>query len=83
MMAAGKSMIEAAAMMACASASAVEAIQLSSGSPESVQPAAEYQSGRESIYTPDSKCGFGQAHTEMLNMPALGTMLFVGLRWDR
>ncbi|HEX2781915.1 MAG TPA: TonB-dependent receptor [Gemmatimonadaceae bacterium] len=36
-----------------------------------------------SIYKPDSKCGFGEKHTEMLNMPALGTMVFVGLRWDR
>lgn len=40
-------------------------------------------SGRSSIYTPKSKCGFGQQHTEMLNMPSLGTMVFVGLRWDR
>ena len=40
-------------------------------------------SGRESIYTPDAGCGFGRKHTEMLNMPALGTMVFVGLRWDR
>lgn len=35
------------------------------------------------LYTPDPKCGFGRKHTEMLNMPALGTMVFVGLRWDR
>jgi iron complex outermembrane receptor protein len=40
-------------------------------------------SGRPSIYKPDSKCGFGKQHTEMLNMPSLGTMVFVGLRWDR
>jgi outer membrane receptor protein involved in Fe transport len=40
-------------------------------------------SGRESIYAPKSKCGFGKQHSEMINMPALGTMVFVGLRWDR
>ena len=33
-------------------------------------------------YTPDSKCGFGQKHIEMINMPEIGTMVFLGLRLD-
>jgi outer membrane receptor for ferrienterochelin and colicins len=27
-------------------------------------------------------CGFGEKHAEMINMPAIGTMVFVGLRFD-
>ena len=27
------------------------------------------------------KCGFGQKHTEMINMPEIGTMVFVGVRY--
>ena len=34
-------------------------------------------------YTPNSKCGFSQKHIEMINMPEIGTMVFVGLRFDR
>ena len=34
-------------------------------------------------YTPDSKCGFGQKHIEMINMPEIGTMVFLGFRLDR
>ncbi len=40
-------------------------------------------SGRPSIYTPGQQCGFNEKHIEMLNMPQLGTMVFLGLRWDR
>jgi hypothetical protein len=29
----------------------------------------------------DSKCGFDEKHIEMLNMPAIGTMVFVGMRF--
>jgi iron complex outermembrane receptor protein len=29
------------------------------------------------------KCGFGRKHVEFLNAPAMGTMVFVGLRFDR
>jgi hypothetical protein len=35
------------------------------------------------IYTAKSECGFGQKHIEMINMPEIGTMVFVGFRWDR
>ena len=34
-------------------------------------------------YTPDSKCGFAQKHIEMINMPEIGTMVFLGFRLDR
>lgn len=30
----------------------------------------------------DGGCGFGQRHMEMINMPEIGTMVFVGLRFD-
>ena len=39
--------------------------------------------GRRAIYTPTGECGFNKKHVEMLNAPALGTMVFLGLRWDR
>ena len=29
-----------------------------------------------------AECGFGKKHTEMINMPSIGTMVFVGLRFD-
>jgi iron complex outermembrane receptor protein len=38
--------------------------------------------GRPAIYTPDGECGFGTKHTEALNAPAIGTMVFLGVRWD-
>jgi outer membrane receptor for ferrienterochelin and colicins len=38
---------------------------------------------RRSTYTGDGECGFGKRHSEMLNMPAIGTMVFVGMRFDR
>jgi iron complex outermembrane receptor protein len=31
----------------------------------------------------DSRCGFGVRHAEIVNMPAIGTALFVGLRLER
>ncbi len=34
-------------------------------------------------YTPNSECGFGKKHIEMINMPEIGTMVFLGFRWDR
>ena len=40
-------------------------------------------SGRKSIYTKDQKCGFGHKHAEMLNSPELGTMVFLGVRYQR
>jgi hypothetical protein len=39
--------------------------------------------GRRSSYSADGECGFNKKHNEMLNMPAIGTMVFVGLRFDR
>jgi iron complex outermembrane receptor protein len=40
-------------------------------------------SGRKEVYTPDSKCGFGVSHAEMLNSPMMGTMAFLGVRFER
>jgi outer membrane receptor for ferrienterochelin and colicins len=34
-------------------------------------------------YTSKSECGFGKKHIEMINMPEIGTMVFLGLRLDR
>jgi outer membrane receptor for ferrienterochelin and colicins len=39
--------------------------------------------GRKSTYTPKSQCGFAQKHIEMINMPEMGTMVFLGLHLDR
>jgi iron complex outermembrane receptor protein len=39
--------------------------------------------GRPATYTAKSECGFGKKHVEMLNAPALGTMAFLGVRWQR
>ena len=33
-------------------------------------------------YTVKQSCGFGQTHQEMLNMPAIGPLVFLGVRWD-
>ena len=39
-------------------------------------------STKPSTYTPGNKCGFGEQHIEMLNAPPLGTVVFLGIRWD-
>ena len=39
--------------------------------------------GRPALYTADRKCGFGEKHTEMLNSPQIGTMVFLGVRYQR
>ena len=39
--------------------------------------------GRPAMYTANSECGFGKKHLEMLNAPSVGTMVFLGIRWDR
>jgi outer membrane receptor protein involved in Fe transport len=31
----------------------------------------------------EGKCGFGEKHTEMINMPEVGTMVFLGVRYQR
>jgi len=40
-------------------------------------------SGRPQIFTQNQKCGFGVKHVEMLNSPEIGTMAFLGIRFDR
>ena len=35
------------------------------------------------IYTPGQECGLGKKHIEMINMPEIGTMAFLGIRIDR
>ncbi len=39
--------------------------------------------GRAAIYTHDSECGFDTRHAELLNSPELGTMVFLGIRYQR
>lgn len=39
--------------------------------------------GRRAVYTKKQECGFNKSHMEMLNMPEVGTMVFLGLRLDR
>ncbi len=34
------------------------------------------------VYAVNQSCGFGQTHQEMLNMPAIGPLVFLGVRWD-
>jgi iron complex outermembrane receptor protein len=34
-------------------------------------------------YTAKRECGFGKKHIEMINMPEIGTMAFLGIRFDR
>jgi hypothetical protein len=38
---------------------------------------------RPQLYTADSQCGFGDKHVEMLNTPEIGTMVFLGIRYQR
>jgi len=33
------------------------------------------------VFEAKQKCGFGEKHAELINMPEVGTMVFVGLRW--
>jgi outer membrane receptor for ferrienterochelin and colicins len=35
-----------------------------------------------SIQSEDQACGFGRRHHEMINMPAIGTMAFLGIRFN-
>ena len=48
----------------------------------STPPAAGIASGVKAVYTVSQSCGFGQTHQEMLNMPAIGPLVFLGVRWD-
>jgi iron complex outermembrane receptor protein len=36
----------------------------------------------DATITDGEQCGFGVKHTEMINMPAIGTMIFLGVRVD-
>ena len=47
------------------------------------QPGAWLASTIRSINTDKNACGFNQTHVEMINMPAIGTIAFVGVRIDR
>ena len=38
---------------------------------------------RPSLYNKKQECGVGLKHIEMINMPQIGTMAFLGIRWDR
>ncbi|HET9004291.1 MAG TPA: TonB-dependent receptor [Gemmatimonadaceae bacterium] len=40
-------------------------------------------SGHPSLYVPGETCGFGKSHSEMINMPPIGGLFTVGVRWDR
>jgi len=35
------------------------------------------------IASKEHKCGFGRKHKEMINMPDIGTMAFLGVRFQR
>jgi iron complex outermembrane receptor protein len=48
----------------------------------SAPPSTGIASGKPAVYTVSSSCGFGQTHQEMLNMPAIGPLVFLGVRWD-
>ncbi len=45
--------------------------------------AAFLNAGLPSAYQRGWGCGLGRKHIELLNMPALGSMTFIGLRFDR
>ncbi len=38
---------------------------------------------RPLTYNKKQECGLGKKHIEMINMPEIGTMAFLGIRWDR
>jgi hypothetical protein len=45
-------------------------------------PAAGVSSASAAAYTKSQKCGFGQRHQEMINMPEIGAIVLAGVRWD-
>lgn len=45
-------------------------------------PATGVSSASRATYTKGQKCGFGQKHQEIINMPELGPTMLVGMRWD-
>ena len=38
---------------------------------------------KPSIYNKKQECGFNMKHIEMINMPQIGTIAFLGVRWER
>ena len=49
----------------------------------STSPVTGVASGSMATYVEGRKCGFGQRHQEMINMPAIGPTILAGIRWDR
>jgi outer membrane receptor for monomeric catechols len=48
----------------------------------STMPSAGVSSATAATYTKNQKCGFGQRHQEMINMPEVGAIVLAGVRWD-
>src|SRR5581483_6383175 len=46
----------------------------------STMPAAGVSSATAATYTKEQKCGFGQRHQEMINMPEIGAIVLAGVR---
>jgi iron complex outermembrane receptor protein len=38
---------------------------------------------KPSLYTAKQECGFGKKHIEMINMPEIGTIAFLGIHFER
>lgn len=49
----------------------------------SIPPAGGISAAGQATYAPGQSCGGGMRHTEMLNMPQVGTMVMLGVRFDR
>jgi iron complex outermembrane receptor protein len=45
-------------------------------------PASGISPTTPATYTAGRRCGFGERHHELLNMPAVGAMVFLGVRWE-
>jgi iron complex outermembrane receptor protein len=64
-------------LFACVSGTSTPpAIGINSGATPPAAPVGK------ATYSSGQKCGFGQSHSEMINMPQIGTMAFLGVRWD-
>jgi len=49
---------------------------------KSTPPATGVSTASRATYTPGRVCGVGLKHNEILNMPAIGMMVFAGFRRD-
>ena len=47
----------------------------------STPPVTGISSSAKAAYVSGQTCGLNHGHTEMINAPLIGTMVFVGLRW--